>query len=233
MNRLYTESKYKNSRYKDPLSLKCFYCHKAFSTSKKSIADSLRKVGKPPKFCSRNCVSLSERKREIVSCKECNRLFEKTPFEIKKSSNHFCGHSCHCTYLNRHKKFGIRRSKLEHFIENQINKDFPNLCILYNDRTTLGLELDVYVPSLALAIEFNGVFHYQPIFGVEKLNKIRNNDFKRKVLCKNLDITLHSIDISSIKHFNNSLGFEIYEIVRNIIDSLNKAIGKGIEPSTP
>ena len=36
----------------------------------------------------------------------------------------------------------------------------------------INSELDVYVPSLNLAFELNGIFHYEPIYGEKKLNQI-------------------------------------------------------------
>lgn len=35
----------------------------------------------------------------------------------------------------------------------------------FNDRETIGLKLDIYIPSLKLAFEINGVFHRKNIFG--------------------------------------------------------------------
>ena len=43
---------------------------------------------------------------------------------------------------------------------------------MYNNSTTISSELDFYFPQLKLAIEINGIVHYEPIYGSNKFDKI-------------------------------------------------------------
>jgi hypothetical protein len=47
----------------------------------------------------------------IVTCKHCNKEFNKNPFEIKKSKsgNHFCSSSCSASYNNSYRARKDRR----------------------------------------------------------------------------------------------------------------------------
>jgi len=94
--------------------------------------------------------------------------------------HHFCSSSCTAQYNAEGIKLGAaERSKLEKWIEPQLQDFYPELEFHFNRNDTINSELDIYIPSLKLAFELNGVFHYEPIFGAELLNKISNND-KRK-----------------------------------------------------
>lgn len=65
---------------------------------------------------------------------------------------------------------------MEEFIGKQIQEHFPNLKFIANGKEIIGSELDFYFPTLRLAIELNGIFHYEPIYGKDKLKKIVQND---------------------------------------------------------
>ena len=62
------------------------------------------------------------------------------------------------------------------WLEEQLTSLYPKLDIHFNRKDTIGSELDIYIPSLNLAVELNGIFHYEPIFGKDKLSKIKTND---------------------------------------------------------
>ena len=98
---------------------------------------------------------------------------------------------------------------------------YPNLLFSFNDRTAINSELDIYIPSLKLAFELNGVFHYEPIYGQNKLEKIQENDNNKFQKCINNNISLCIIDVSSQKYFKEQTSKKFLNIIINIInDSL-------------
>jgi len=169
-------------------------------------------------FCSKDCKYLAKSKKRTVTCINCNVEFEKNPFEIKRSPKHLCSYSCSASYKNKHKTHGTRRSKLEVYLETQLTILYPNLMIDYNKKDTIGSELDIYIPSLNLAFELNGLFHYEPIFGSGKLDQIKNNDISKSKACLDKQIDLCVIDTSGQKYFKESTSKKYLDIITNIIN---------------
>jgi hypothetical protein len=112
----------------------------------------------------------------------------------------------------------LSRSKIEHYVESRLNEDFPSIEFLYNDKNVLGLELDIYSPSLNLAIELNGVFHHLPIYGEDVLRKIQTRDALKVEKCAAMNIELHSIDLGN-EGFTKHYADRIYQLVHDIIQS--------------
>ena len=79
-----------------------------------------------------------------------------------------------------------------------------------------GLELDVYLPEISLAFEFQGQQHFQPVEhwgGEEALKKIRLRDHKKRELCKT-----HKVNLVHINH-NDPLDREFIRYkVEKILD---------------
>ena len=80
-------------------------------------------------------------------------------------------------------------------------------------------ELDIYIPSLKLAFELNGIYHYEPIHGSDKLNKIQNNDNRKFQACAEQGISLCIIDTSSQSYFKENTSEKFLKIIINIINS--------------
>lgn len=95
---------------------------------------------------------------------------------------------------------------------------YPNLIFHFNHKDTINSELDIYIPSLKLAFEINGIFHYEPIFGKNKLHQIQNNDNNKFQLCQKHNISLCIIDTSSQKYFKEQTSKKYLNIITNIID---------------
>jgi hypothetical protein len=154
-----------------------------------------------------------------VKCLNCEMLFEKHAKEIKKTSNNFCSRSCSATYNNTHKSKGTRRSKLEKWLEKQLFILYPDLEVIYSSKNVIDSELDIYIPSLKLAFEINGLFHYEPIFGEDKLNQIQENDNKKLQACAENKIELYVINTSQQKYFKESTSIKYLNFITHLVTS--------------
>jgi hypothetical protein len=103
-------------------------------------------------------------------------------------------------------------------LEAQLTTLYPTLDILYSDKTTINSELDIYIPSLRLAFELNGIFHYEPIYGEDKLTQITNNDNRKFQACLEQAIQLCIIDTSGQKYFKESTSQKYLDIITTIIN---------------
>ena len=73
--------------------------------------------------------------------------------------------------------------------------------------------MDIFIPSINLAFELNGVFHYKPIYGEEKLKKIQKKDMDKIQACKLYGIDLMEINVSGMKHFKEKDANIILQII--------------------
>jgi hypothetical protein len=80
-----------------------------------------------------------------------------------------------------------------------------------------GLEVDIAIPELKLAIEWNGIIHFKPIYGQQSLDKINAKDQEKLEIASNKDINL--IVICDKKSTNEILEEKFLEVV-SIIDGL-------------
>ena len=208
----------------------CTICNKNYSLVKKRVIDNKRRNRKNL-YCSLDCQRQSQRNKSTLittNCGNCNKQIMVKCREAKKSKSgkSFCSRSCSGTYNNTHKTTGNRRSKLEVWLEEQLTKDYPDLKALYNNKEIINSELDIYFPDLKLAVELNGIFHYEPIYGQDKLEKIINNDNRKFQACLEKDIELLIIDVSSLKYFKLENVKKYYDIITNIL-----ARRVGLEPT--
>ena len=220
MKPLYTKEEYNKAKAPDKLPCECYVCTNTFYTQKRQIISYLNGNRNPPKYCSPECLSNDRTTKTNVNCTNCNGEFLKLPKDIKKSKsgNHFCSKSCSASYNNKNKKHGTRRSKLEIYLEEQLTLRHPNLPIDFNKKDTINSELDIYIPSLMMAFEINGIYHYQPIHGYKKLCQIMENDLKKSDECRKNYIMLHTIDVSDQKYFKPSTSQKYLDFISNIIN---------------
>lgn len=80
-------------------------------------------------------------------------------------------------------------------------KAFPALDIRLNDRALLpdGLEIDIHIPALRLAIELNGPMHFKPMWGADKLAAIQRNDQRKSELIAGLGYRVLVIQCDTAK----------------------------------
>ncbi len=176
-------------------------------------------------FCSQKCRKAFQVARTMIClpCGQCGSpVTRSTRIQRGSKSGHlFCDTSCAAKYNNAHKTWGIRRSKLEVWLEDKLRSTYPNLDILCNDRTAINGELDFYFPSLKLAFELNGVFHYEPIYGgPEKLTEIQNNDARKMAACLERGIELCVVDTSQSGYFKPKVAEKFLVIVREVLDKV-------------
>lgn len=194
-----------------------------YNSSRVSSGGITRKFGSSNKFllaCGYTPIIFvnTDNKPVKCSCKFCNKKIIKRYSQHKKSLNHFCNSSCAASYNNSNKTKGTRVSKLEIYLQEQLTKLYPTLEIHYNRKDAINSELDIYIPSLKLAFELNGIFHYEPIFGESKLEQIQNNDSRKYQACIEKGISLCVIDSSGLKYFKEENAKKYLDIVIKIIE---------------
>lgn len=222
MQPLFSQKELKSAKSRQLLDLKCLHCQSVFQRPKNEILKVIKKskgLTLTLDFCNRSCVSAHRKNSQEVKCKQCQKTFSKALREIKKSKNNFCSRSCSATYNNTHKTHGIKRSKCEAWIEENLKTIYPTLTLHFNQKDAINSELDIYVPSLKLAFEINGIFHYEPIFSEAKLEKIQNNDARKYQACIESHIELCIINMSDLKYFKPKNAQKYLDIIVNIIDS--------------
>ena len=198
----------------------CSYCKKEFEVKLSEKERIQKSKNRNNMFCSKKCRESHGAKNHSVICTNCGCDFKKSSCQIQQ--NNFCSRSCAATYNNTHKTTGTRRSKLEAYLEEQLTILLPELEITFNDKTAISSELDIYIPSLKLAFELNGIFHYEPIFGEDKLNQIQNNDGNKFQKCQENQISLCIIDTSSQKRFTELSSKGFLDIIVSIIKLNNE-----------
>ena len=231
MKPIYSTEEFDNAKSLDKLPCQCYTCDKVFLKEKKEIVRQQKNNKDYIKYCSIECLNNRLSNKLLVECVNCGLNFYKKKCEVKKNKNNFCGSSCSATFNNKKKEFGIRRSKLELFIENNLTSIYPNIHMLFNDKTTIGSELDIFIPSLNIAFELNGIFHYEPIYGVDKYERIVENDKSKSKLCHEHMIDLCIINTSGQKVFTEKSSKKYLGIITEVIDSrISMVEVRGIEP---
>lgn len=197
----------------------CNSCNKEIIKSNKDYNQATLR-GQSLFYCSPQCKGKAQLNKIEICCANCNTVVQKISRDIKKSKsgNLFCSRSCSTTYANTHKIHGNRKSKLEYWLENKLTLIYPNLTTLYAYKEAINAELDIYIPSLNLAFELNGIYHYEPIHGQNKLNQIQNNDKRKFQACLEMNIELCIIDTSQHKYVKDSTNQKYLDIIKNIID---------------
>ncbi len=180
-------------------------------------------------FCTRECAVEYRKSQKYlyysdVECKQCNKIFNKKNVEINKTKNNFCCRSCAASYNNTHKSYGVRRAKLEIYLEEQIRLKYPDLELICNQKTAIESELDFYFPQLRFAIELNGITHYEPIYGEDKFEKIQNNDKRKIIACYENDIELAVVDSSSCSYLSPKNKEKYKNIVFELIEKVRQRI---------
>jgi len=221
MKQLFTNGEYLKAKSTDKLPCQCNGCGNTFHVEKKMITYGLKHNKNINNYCSNKCQGLIIDVRIERVCGCCDKKVKRTPKIINssKSGRVFCSRSCSVTYNNTHKKYGTRKSKLEKWLETKLIDLYPELEIHFNRKDAINSELDIYIPSLKLGFELNGIFHYEPIYGQDKLDKIKNNDNRKFQACIEQNIELCIIDSSQQKYFKEKTSQKYLDIIVNLLNS--------------
>lgn len=97
---------------------------------------------------------------------------------------------------------GILKSNYHNFNERQlfflVKGSYPDAIYQYKEEWLNSLSLDIYIPSLRTAIEYQGGQHYKSVKffgGKEKFERIKDRDLKKKQLCQ-----LHNVRLIEWKY---------------------------------
>jgi hypothetical protein len=213
----FTQEEFDSSKPTDALLCMCDFCGKDFQRTKRGIQMALLKEAKRD-ACSRKCShSSADFPRVEINCFNCGCPFLKRKSQFEKTKNHFCSQKCSGIYHKKHQTHGNRRSKLEIWLEKELVELYPAMELKFNRRDEINSELDIYIPMLKLAFELNGIFHYEPIYGADKLNQIQNNDLRKFQACLDKGIELCIIDTSQQKYFKEKTAKKYLDIIIDII----------------
>ena len=171
-------------------------------------------------FCSQKCYSHYQDKKVEVNCFNCKKLFRKKQSEVKRCPRHCCSRYCSQMLAKYNKNWGSSRSKLEIYVEKRLTEELA-LNISYND-TSIGYELDIYLPEMSFAIELNGVFHYKAIYGEEALLKRQEIDRLKAEECVKRNIKLIVINVSEDKNNKKTFEKRYNEIKKLILSRLEE-----------
>ena len=203
------------------IELKCYYCNEKFKRLLTSHNQRTKTRQLKHEFCSNTCNGKHKTENDNIqtNCYNCKKeiIKMKSQYKRSKSGKSFCSRSCAASYNNKLKRKS-RRSKIEAKFYNLLVKEFPDLDILANDKTMLdGLEADIVIPTLKLAIEWNGIVHFKPIYGQTKLDKIQDKDAEKLKIASDKNINLIVIpDLVS----NDKILNQAFNDVKTIINSL-------------
>jgi hypothetical protein len=229
---LYSEEEFQYSKGKVEFPLRCLQCNCIFHRTKRQIIRALdpNRTGVVENFCSRKCVYAHQITSVEVQCLQCGVSFDKFLNQVKRFPNHFCSHPCSARYNNTHKSTGARVSKLEIWLQEKLPKLYSHLEFHFNRKDAINGELDIYIPNLKLAFELNGIFHYEPIYGPEKLASIRSNDDRKIQACLEHGIEMCIIDVSRMTNFKEKGALIYLQIIQGVMD---QRLGRktGIEPA--
>lgn len=189
-----------------PVPTKCKHCNTIYNVDKNKVLKVFKKKITQPDtldlaFCSRICRSLSTGTKATFSCSQCSKTFLRNTASKYRYNNHFCSHQCSGRHSAANKTTGYNRSQYESYLEQELSA--KGVTVITNGRMH-GYELDLYLPAYKIAIEINGIFHYKPIYGQDKLDKTQFTDRMKLELCNNLGIDLIVFDISNFKAFKYS-----------------------------
>lgn len=162
-------------------------------------------------------------RKHILKCHGCNNTFEIGSLLYRKRMNY--GHVI-CTNCNPvNKPISIQEKELLDFVKSNYNGE-----IIHNDRSVIHpYELDIYLPDLRLAIEYNGNYwHANPKFynvddkinikGIEYfVSDIWKKDQRKLEFCNNKNITLITVWEDDWTNSKNKIKNKIKKLIKDFL----------------
>ena len=188
----------------------CRECQNTFYSRRSNLRNTIPYGGTqhPPKFCSKACHLNSKKMTKVCKFANCSNV-------LQKNRRIYCSKECYRKDFVP-TSFGV--SKLEKYMQNILPNKYPQLDFLFNRRDIVGLELDIYIPTLGLAFELNGKFHYEQVFKTQDLRLIQNKDRQKYTKCIEKGISLCVIDTTKQKTVTDKSSQQYLKIVTDIID---------------
>lgn len=178
----------KNSLIKDSMFL---YNEKANKKNLNNIANKIKMAGITIiKKCQGNA-------RNVVWSCQCSNghNFDASPYRLQKNVN-----ACpHCHY-DSHEEY-LYRILVEAVTGKTFEKIRPDW--LQNPETGKNMELDMFNEELSIAFEYNGIHHYEPIFGIEKFKNVQMKDNLCINLAQKKGIKLYTVKYLSRNNISN------------------------------
>lgn len=173
----------------------CQECNEVFHLAWKTVRDARRGYRSGGRLINTKNCSRCKRNSRMVECQRCGARFHKTAGDILRRPNHFCNHSCAASYNNRKREYRPR-SRAEDFLEGILTRAGHYVECNRRDILPSGLEIDIFVPRIELAVELNGPVHYKPIYGADRLMQARRNDAIKHKEAVAAGLDFHTINVS-------------------------------------
>jgi very-short-patch-repair endonuclease len=116
-------------------------------------------------------------------------------------------------------------SKLEHhlldcLLSDGYKVDFHKEQSLVNTR----LQIDLFLPTLNVAIEVDGLSHFEPVWGEDTLKRNKKYDNKKTGLILGKGLVL--IRVTQKKDYSKTRANEIYNELKTVLESIEKSFPK-------
>jgi hypothetical protein len=247
---------HQSSREKSQISLECKNCKQTFYITQSDFNHRIKKTkDKLNLFCSKQCANenntfrseiarkkvsetLKQRgllKRKNKVCRVCSKEF------FSKTRKTTCSSQCYKQLLpSIGQRGGMKTSSLEFHKRNRSSNEksfFNKIKELFpdaraNQRIFNGWDADIVIPSIKLAIHWNGAWHYEVVINEELFKKVQSKDQLRYKAIENNGYKNYIIqDLGRIN--NTKVEKEYLTFIEYIKHNKNeRVVREGLAPST-